>query len=117
MGSRFAEHHRQAAALAGRLSGDVEKHGRMRDRIENDTNAGGNVSDIAAFSPGASSMASSAILSTVLSRSSGSSTPEPQKIWRMYSGRESVSGSWAAIRRIFGLTVKVTSTSSSSVGE
>jgi hypothetical protein len=58
------------------------------------------VSDIAAFSPGPSSMTSSVTLSMAPCRSSGNSIPEPQKIWRMYSGRESVWGSCAAIRRI-----------------
>ena len=48
--------------------------------------------------------------------SSGRSTPEPQKIWRKYSDIGRVWGSCAAMRRTLGLTVKVTSTISSSVG-
>jgi hypothetical protein len=40
IGSRFAEHDRQAAALGGRLPGDVEKNSGMRDRIENNAKLG-----------------------------------------------------------------------------
>ena len=76
----------------------------------------GRTSDIDARSPGPSSIWSSVTRPTALSMSSGSSAPEPQKIWRMYSAWDRESGSWAAMRRMRGLTVKVTSISWSSVG-
>ena len=76
----------------------------------------GRVNDIAAFSPGPSSITSSVTRSMAASTSSGVLLEELQKICRMYSAKGSESGSCAAIRRILGFTVKVTSTSWSSVG-
>src|ERR1700691_3363497 len=76
----------------------------------------GTLSDIAACSPPPSSIVSSVTFWTALSTSSGNSLLELQKIWRMYSAKGSESGSCAAMRRSRGVTVKVTSTSLSSVG-
>ena len=77
-------------------------------------NCGGNCSDIIAFSPAGSSSASSVTSSVSdANDSSSKSTPELQNICLKYSQSGSEFGSCAAIRRTRGLTVKATSTCSS----
>ncbi len=77
-------------------------------------NCGGSCSDSCAFSPAGNSSASSVTSSVSDSNVSRSrSTPELQNTCLKYSHSGSVLGSWAAIRRTRGLTVKATSTCSS----
>src|SRR5216683_2277879 len=77
-------------------------------------NSFGSCSDSTAFSPAGSSSASSTTsLESDANDSSSKSTPELQKICLKYSQIGSVFGSCAAIRRTRGLTVKATSTCSS----
>ena len=77
-------------------------------------NSVGNCSDIIAFSPAGSSSASSVTSSvSVANDSSSKSTPELQNTCLKYSQSGSVLGSCAAMRRTRGLTVKATSTCSS----
>ena len=52
----------------------------------------------------------------VVKASSRRSMPELQKIWRQYSTGDRSLGECAAMRRVRDVTVKVTSTISSSVG-
>ena len=74
----------------------------------------GNCSDIVAFSPAGSSSASSTTsLESAANDSSSKSTPELQNTCLKYSQSGSVLGSCAAMRRTRGLTVKATSTCSS----
>ena len=77
-------------------------------------NCGGNCSDSTAFSPAGSSSASSTTSSDSDANDSLlRSTPELQNTCLKYSQIGSVLGSCAAIRRTRGLTVKATSTCSS----
>src|SRR3954451_10296927 len=77
-------------------------------------NCGGNCRDITAFSPAGSSSASSVTSSVSAPNDSMfKSTPELQNTCLKYSQSGSVAGSCAAIRLTFGLTVKATSTCSS----
>src|SRR3979409_2152804 len=77
-------------------------------------NSPGNCSDSTAFSPAGSSSASS-VTSSVNDANDSllKSTPELQKICLKYSQIGSVLGSCAAMRLTRGLTVKATSTCSS----
>src|SRR5712691_11252720 len=78
------------------------------------TNCGGNCSDNTAFSRAGSSSASSTTSSVSAANDSLlKSTPELQKTCLKYSQIGSVWGSCAAICRTRGLTVKATSTCSS----
>src|SRR4029453_4084667 len=81
-------------------------------------NASGRCSESSTFSPGGSSTECSVIslMSSAKASSSGKSTPELQNNCLKYSIHGSACGSCAAIFRTRGLTVKVTSTISSSVG-
>ena len=77
-------------------------------------NCGGSCSDITAFSPAGNSSASSTTsLDSAANDSSLKSTPELQNTCLKYSQSGSVFGSCAAMRRTRGLTVKATSTCSS----
>ena len=77
-------------------------------------NCAGSCSDSTAFSPAGSSSASSTTSSVSDANDSLlKSTPELQKICLKYSQIGSVLGSCAAMRRTRGLTVKATSTCSS----
>ena len=74
----------------------------------------GNCSDIVAFSPaGSSSVSSVTSLVSDANDSLSKSTPELQNTCLKYSQTGSVLGSCAAMRRTRGLTVKATSTCSS----
>src|ERR1700732_5092657 len=77
-------------------------------------NCAGNCSDNTAFSCGGSSIASNTTsLDSDANDSLSRSTPELQKICLKYSQSGSALGSCAAIRLTRGLTVKATSTCSS----
>ena len=77
-------------------------------------NCAGSCSDSTAFSPAGNSSASSVTSSVnAVNDSLLKSTPELQKICLKYSQIGNVLGSCAAIRRTRGLTVKATSTCSS----
>src|ERR1700760_5141058 len=77
-------------------------------------NCGGSCSDSTALSPAGNSSASNVTSSVSDSNSSSfRSTPELQKTCLKYSQSGSPLGSCAAIRLIWGLTVKATSTCSS----
>ena len=112
MGVRVGEGKRQAAAFLRLLAGDVEEERRVGDRIEDDHRPAGRVSDIAAFSPGASSMTSSVTLSITPARPLRDRPRSPRKPGACIRTAKANSGSCAAIRRILGFTVKVTSISS-----
>jgi len=75
---------------------------------------GGNWSDMVAFSPAGNSSVSS-VTSSVSDANDSllRSTPELQNTCLKYSQTGNVFGSWAAMRRIRGLTVNATSTCSS----
>src|ERR1700689_4157325 len=78
------------------------------------TNCGGSCNDIVAFSPAGNSSASSVTSSVSDAKDSLSrSTPELQNTCLKYSQTGSVLGSCAAMRLMRGLTVKATSTCSS----